>query len=198
MADLWADTILMAQNGRSEPELLVAARQGNLDAFERLVTLHERRIYGLALRIAGNREDAKDAMQEAFLRLHRRLGQIDSDAAIGPWLCAVVVNACRDIGRTRRRARLVAIEGGADSRPDPAAGPEQMAAAHERERHLQEALRRLPETERAALLLREMEGLSTRDVAGVLGSSETTVRSQISRARLRLRTLFAERFGGVR
>jgi RNA polymerase sigma-70 factor (ECF subfamily) len=198
VADLLPGTILMAQNGWSEPELLAAARQGNLDAFEYLVALHERRIYALALRISGNREDAKDAMQEAFLRLHRHLSQIDSDAAIGPWLCTVVVNACRDIGRTKRRARLVPMEGGPDSRPDPAAGPEQMAAAHERERHLQAALRRLPETERAALLLREMEGLSTREVASALGSSETTVRSQISRARLRLRNLFKERFGGVR
>jgi len=147
----------MAQNGWSEPELLAAARRGDLYAFDHLVALHERRVYGLAVRIAGNREDARDAMQEAFLRLHRHLGRIESDAAIGPWLCAVVVNACRDIGRTRRRSRLVALEGGADSRAHPAAGPEQIAAAHQRERHLQEALRTLPETERAALLLREME-----------------------------------------
>jgi RNA polymerase sigma-70 factor, ECF subfamily len=61
-----------------------------------------------------------------------------------------------------------------------------------------EALRHLPETERAALLLREMEGLSTTEVASALGSSETTVRSQISRARLRLRNMFKERFGGLR
>jgi RNA polymerase sigma-70 factor (ECF subfamily) len=184
--------------GRTEPELLAAARGGDLDAFERLVAMHERRIYGLALRIAGNAEDAKDAMQEAFLRLHRNMAQIDSEAAIGPWLCAVAVNACRDIGRAKRRSRLVAMEGEVDSKPHPTAGPEQLAAASERERHLQSALRCLPEMERAALLLREMEGLSTGEVARILGSSETTVRSQISRARLRLRKLFAERFGGVR
>ena len=130
--------------------------------------------------------------------MHRRLAQIESDEAIGPWLCAVVVNACRDIARAQRRSRVVSVEVDANARPDPSAGPEQIAAANERERHLQAALRRLPETERAALLLREMEGFSTGEVARILGSSETTVRSQISRARLRLRKLFTERFGGVR
>ncbi len=188
----------MVKGACSEPELLQAARRGDLDAFERLIAMHERRVYGLALRVAGNAEDAKDATQEAFLRLHRHLGKIDSEGAIGPWLCTVVINACRDIGRVRRRSRLVALEDGADTRPDPAAGPERTALARERERHLQAALAELPETERAALLLREMEGLTTLEVARVLGSSETTVRSQISRARLRLRKLFAARLGGAK
>jgi RNA polymerase sigma-70 factor (ECF subfamily) len=190
----------MVRTGCSEPELLAAARRGDLKAFECLVALHERRVYGLALRISGNAEDAKDALQETFLRLHRNLSRIDSELAIAPWLAQVAVNICRDMRRARRRSRLVAIDsvGPADSRPDPAAGPEQQAAARERERHLQAALRDLPETECAALVLREMQGLTTREVARALGSSETTVRSQISRARLRLRKIFAERLGGVR
>jgi RNA polymerase sigma-70 factor, ECF subfamily len=198
VADLAAGSILMARSGWSEPELLAAARRGDLDAFETLVKLHERRIFGLALRITGNPEDARDAMQEAFLRLHRRLAQISSEAAIGPWLCTVTVNLCRDLARAKRRSRLVAMEKGAETRCDPSASPEQIAAAGERERQIQAALRTLPETEREALLLREMEGLSTAEVARALGSSETTVRSQISRARLRLRRLFAARYGGVR
>jgi RNA polymerase sigma-70 factor (ECF subfamily) len=195
VADLAAGAILMAQGGFSEPELLAAARRGDLDAFERLVVLHERRVYGLALRIAGDAEDAKDAMQEAFLRLHRHLGRIDSESALGPWLCQVTANLCRDIGRRKRRQYAEPVDAAAEWKPDPAAGPERMAAARESERHLQAALQELPETERAALLLREMEGLTTQEVAQALGSSETTVRSQISRARLRLRKLLAGRLG---
>src|ERR1700761_5906808 len=143
----------MPRSGASETELLTAARRGDLEAFGRLVALHERRVYGLALRVCGDAEDAKDALQETFLRLHRNLARIDSEAAIAPWLCQVVVNICRDIGRARRRKRLVAMDhtGHADSRPDPAAGPEQLAAAREHERHLQAALSCLPETEKAAL-----------------------------------------------
>ena len=78
---------------------------------------------------------------------------------------------------------------------DPGEGPEGIVRAHELERRLQQALAHLPEKERAALLLREMEGLSTREVAEILGSSETTVRSQISVARLRLRKLLGRERG---
>lgn len=174
----------------SEPELLSCAQAGDRDAFERIVALYERRIYALALRLAGDAEDAKDATQETFLRLHRNLRQVESGRSLGPWLWSVAVNACRDIGRRRRRSRLVPIDDFVThAAPDPAAGPERQVHGREAERHLRAALRHLPERERAALLLREMEGLSTREVAGILGSSEVTVRSQISNARLRLRKL---------
>lgn len=179
-----------------EAELLVLARAGDRAAFERIVALYERRIFALALRLAGDLEDAKDATQETFLRLHRNLRQIDSARSLGPWLWSVAVNACRDIGRRRRRSRLVPIDAFvAASAADQAVGPEGVARAHELERRLQTALAHLPEKERAALLLREMEGLSTREVAEILGSSETTVRSQISVARLRLRKLLGHRGG---
>ena len=173
-----------------EAELLSLARAGDRAAFERIVTLYQRRIFALALRLAGDVEDAKDATQETFLRLHRNLRQIDSARSLGPWLWSVAVNACRDIGRRRQRSRLVPIDSFVSANaPDPAFGPESLARAHELERRLQTALARLPEKQRAALLLREMEGLSTSEVAEILGCSETTVRSQISNARLRLRKL---------
>jgi RNA polymerase sigma-70 factor, ECF subfamily len=174
----------------SEMELLSRAQAGDRAAFERIVALYERRIFALALRLAGAMEDAKDATQETFLRLHRNLRQIDSGHSLGPWLWSVAVNACRDIGRHRRRSRLVPIDAFVSANAaDPSSGPEGLASAHELERRLQTALRQLPEKERAALLLREMEGLSTCEVAEILGSSETTVRSQISTARMRLRKL---------
>jgi RNA polymerase sigma-70 factor, ECF subfamily len=194
-----ADAVItMADNPErenAESDLLAFAKRGNLDAFERIVMLHERRVYALALRITGNPEDAKDATQEAFLRLHRSIAQIDSARSAGPWLCRVVVNACRDIGRDRQRSRLVPMEEWAAVTPECSASPESLASDRERERHLQLGLRQLPEKERAALLLREMEGLSTEEVARVLGSSAATVRSQICMARLKLRKFFARRFG---
>jgi RNA polymerase sigma-70 factor (ECF subfamily) len=79
--------------------------------------------------------------------------------------------------------------------PDPAASPEGRFSGRERERHLRAGLRTLPEKERAALLLREMDGLSTEEVARVLGSSPATVRSQICNARVKLRKFFAKYLG---
>jgi RNA polymerase sigma-70 factor (ECF subfamily) len=99
---------------------------------------------------------------------------------VGPWLYSVTVNACRDIGRERQRSRLVPMENWASLAPaDPEGNPEGLCADQEREEHLRTVLRRLPEKERAALLLREMEGLTTEEVARVLGSSASTVCSQI-------------------
>jgi RNA polymerase sigma-70 factor (ECF subfamily) len=154
------------------------------------VALHERRVFSLALRLTGGVEDAKDATQEAFIRLHRKIAQIDSGRGVGPWLYSVTVNACRDIGRERRRSRLIPMENVASLAPaDPDGSPEVLYADQEREEHLRTVLRRLPEKERAALLLREMEGLTTEEVARILGSSMSTVRSQICTARLKLRKL---------
>ena len=177
---------------RTTPEarLLALAKTGDLDAFEQLVALHERRVFALALRLTGSVEDAKVATQEAFIRLHRKIGQIDSGRGVGPWLYSVTVNACRDIGRERQRSRLVPMENWASFAPaDPEGNPEGLYADQEREENLRTVLRRLPEKERAALLLREMEGLTTEEVARILGSSVSTVRSQICTARLKLRKL---------
>jgi RNA polymerase sigma-70 factor (ECF subfamily) len=173
-----------------EARLVARAKTGDLDAFEQLVALHERRVFSLALRLTGSVEDAQDATQEAFLRLHRKIRQIDSGRGVGPWLYSVTVNACRDIGRGRQRSRLVALENWTELAPaDAAASPEGIFADRQREEHLRTMLHRLPEKERAALLQREMEGLSTEEVARILGSSESTVRSQICAARLKLRKL---------
>jgi RNA polymerase sigma-70 factor (ECF subfamily) len=178
-----------------EAQLLSRAKSGDLDAFEQIVMLHERRVFGLALRLTNSVEDAKDAMQETFIRMHRKLGQVDAGRSLGPWLYSVTVNVCRDIGRVRQRSRLIPMDEWASRAADPAANPEGLFSGRERERHLRAGLRTLPEKERAALLLREMEGLSTDEVARILGSSPATVRSQISTARVKLRKFFAKHLG---
>ena len=72
----------------SEAQLLSRAKSGDLDAFEQIVVLHHRRIFGLALRLTGSVEDAKDAMQETFIRMHRKIDQVEAGRALGPWLCS--------------------------------------------------------------------------------------------------------------
>jgi len=180
-----------------EARLLLLAKTGDLDAFEQIVVLHERRVFALALRLTGSVEDAKDATQEAFIRLHRKIAQIDSGRGVGPWLYTVTLNACRDIGRERQRSRLVPVADWVSLAPaSPDGDPEGLYSGREREKHLRHVLSRLPEKERAALLLREMEGLSTPEVARILGSSEATVRSQVCTARVKLRKLLGRKWGG--
>jgi len=163
-------------------------RSDDLAAFERIMASSERRVLRVALRLLNNPQDAQDAAQEVFLRLYKHLGRLDLDDVRGcePWLFRVTVNVCRDMAR--KRGRSVALEDG--TLEDVAAVPPDAQHGVERAQQrqlIQRALGRLGEKERAALVLRDVEGLSTREVAAILGSSEATVRSQISTARLKLR-----------
>ena len=157
---------------------------GGVAVFEQIMSQCERRVLRVALRLLNNPQDAQDAAQEVFLRLYKHLGDLDEARGYEPWLYRVTVNVCRDIGRGRRRSISLAEV------PDPVAP--QPDAYHDAERAQQRDIVRrglscLGEKERAALVLRDVEGLSTREVAGILGSSENTVRSQICSARLKLR-----------
>jgi RNA polymerase sigma-70 factor (ECF subfamily) len=179
-------------NPEESPGVLAAARSGDLPAFERLMRQHERAVLVTALRLAGNLPDAQDISQEVFLKLYRNLGKLASEDAVASWLYRVTVNACHDL--RRRPGRESPLEnaghlaaGGAD--------PDQALTAIERARALELSLRMLPEKERAALVLRDLEGLSTEQVAQVLGSSEATVRSQISKARVKVKGFVGRYFG---
>lgn len=125
--------------------------------------------------------DAQDASQEVFVRLFKHFDRIGADPQA--WLYRVTVNVCHDQLRTRRPQSLV--EGDWDW-PDPAPGPQRVLELSERKRLLTEGLARLPERERTAIVLRDIEGLSTREVAEIMNVEEVTVRSHVSMARLKL------------
>jgi RNA polymerase sigma-70 factor (ECF subfamily) len=164
------------------------AKSGDAAAFEALLRTHEAQVARTALRLLGNRQDAQDAAQEVFLRLHRNLRQIDCAGNVAGWLYRVTVNVCRDM--LRKRKNVASLD---DSRLSIASSTEAELGREQQRRLVVEALSALPEKERAALTLRDLEGLSTREVAGILGSSEATVRSQISAARLKIRKLLGRR-----
>ncbi len=156
------------------------AKAGDLAAYERIIRHYERRVFLTALRILGNREDAQDAAQEVWLRLHRSLGKIRAGEDPTGWVYRVTVNVCRDA--LRARPRTAALE----DAPEPAVCADTEGGFARRE-VLENALRDLAPKERAAVVLRDLEGLTTAEVAAALGSSEATVRSQISVARGKIR-----------
>ena len=171
--------------GHAEAELAVLVQRavaGDRSAFEQIVIRFERRVLLLSWRLLGSPEDAEDASQEIFLRAYKYLHRFDDKRAFEPWLVRLTVNVCRDFGR--RRKPTVPLE------PDrlPAAGdPHSELTSEQRRQSLYTALSALPEKERAAVVLRDIEGLPTAEVAEILGSSEATVRSQISTARLKIK-----------
>ena len=164
--------------------VLPMTRAADADEFENLMRAHERQVLGVALRLTGNLADAQDVAQEVFFRLHRSRASLREE--VGGWLYRVTVNACADLARRRKVRPMVALD--RDVRSDAASPDSEIARKADRAR-IDEALLRLGEKERAALVLREMEGLSTAEVASALGSTEATIRVQICKARLKLREL---------
>jgi RNA polymerase sigma-70 factor (ECF subfamily) len=185
------DFRLKAEDAGQSAGLLERAKTGDLEAFDDVMRMHEKQVLGTALRLLGNVEDAQDAAQETFLRLYKSLNRLPDIEQIKSWLYRVTVNVCNDMHRQRRRRAWEPLTGPepASSQPDP-----ELAWVHQERGHLVKmALKTLPEKERAAVVLRDMQGLSTREVAGILGSSEVTVRSQICVARAKLKK-FTDRY----
>jgi RNA polymerase sigma-70 factor (ECF subfamily) len=176
--------------------LVSGAAAGDQAAMERLLMKAQEVAWRFSLSVCGHADDAEDAMQEALIKTYRYAGQIRDGTAFRPWLYRTVRNACL-IGRRKRvheprhleslDAPTGAERGTSPRDPeDPARDPEQQAVSTERRQALQKALRALPGQYRAVLFLREMEGLSTREVASVLEISEDNVKARLHRARVAL------------
>ena len=147
----------------------------------------------MSWRMLGNEADARDASQEVFLRIYKYLKRYDHNQDFFAWVYRITVNVCRDIVRKRRRHddRIVPIESdaGDGGLEIPAAQDdvEQLLLARQRHELIAQAIATLPYKERASIVLRDVEGFSTEAVAQILQSSATTVRSQISSARKKIR-----------
>lgn len=189
-----ADFRLTADDAGQPAGLIARAKLGDLDAFDQIMRLHQKQVLMTALRLLGNMEDAQDAAQETFLRLYKSLNRLPDVLEMKSWLYRVTVNICNDVHRQRGRRKTEPLTGllglePASSHPDP----EKAWSEVERGQLVEMALKTLPEKERAAVVLRDVQGLSTREVAEILGSSEVTVRSQISVARGKLKK-FTDRY----
>jgi len=164
-------------------ETIRAARAGDGAAFEEIMVLTERGVARIAWRILGDPEEVKDAMQETFLRLFRFLGKFDEKKDFVAWLSRIAVNVCIDL----RRRRKTSVE--LHDVPFDATSIEDELIQRSDRNMLTRAIDELAPRERAAILLRDVEGLSTNDVAAAMGNSVATVRVQLSRARVKLRRI---------
>lgn len=166
--------------------LVLQVRSGDLAAFEALVTHTEARLLALAWRLLGDRHLAQDAAQEAYLRAFRSLHTYRLGASFEAWLTRITVHACFDLAR-KRGPRPVAVDS-LDHQGLLATPPEAEASVlHQQRRALvQQALATLPQAERAALVLRDLEGHSTEETARILGVRPVTVRSQAASARAKV------------
>jgi RNA polymerase sigma-70 factor, ECF subfamily len=177
-----------------EPELVAAAKAGDMTAFETLVNRYERKIFRLAQNITQNREDAEDTMQEAFLKAYQHLGDFQGNSRFYTWLVRIAVNQALMKLRKRRPNQVSLdeeIETGEESMPreveDWGPSPEDRYEQSELGTILNETISDLDPSFRIVFQLRDIEELSTEETADVLGLSVPAVKSRLLRARLKLR-----------
>jgi RNA polymerase sigma-70 factor (ECF subfamily) len=183
--------VLHAARGE-DMALVERCRRGDLGAFEQLYRAHAGRLFSVACRMLGNPADAEDLLQEIFLTAHRKLDSFRGESSLGTWLYRLATNQCLDYLRSRA-ARNGQVTAALEA--DPGLADESSRALADRtvtHMDLERAVARLPEGCRMAFVLHDIEGLEHREVAEKLGIAEGTSKSQVHKARLRLRALLTE------
>ena len=178
---------LPSKGATVEPgDLIARCQEGDVEAFEILYRQHAARLYTLACRMAGSPEDGEDLLQEIFLQAHRKLGSFKGDSAIGTWLYRLALNHCLDYVRSRQAKMSKVTETlDADASFQPTARRETPIARIDLER----AIARLPEGCREAFVLHDVEGFDHQEVGRRLGIAEGTSKSQVFKARMKLRSM---------
>ena len=191
-----------AANAQEERELISTLIDGQEAAYETLIARFEHPIFNLVSRLTNDPGDAPDVVQEVFLKVFRNVHTFRGQSSLKTWIYRIAVNESRNHRRWfgRHRSQEIALEPTAgethsylDWLPDPARSPMELAMDHERETLIEAALAEINPHYRAALVLRELEGLSYDEIAEILETSLGTVKSRILRGREALRERLAER-----
>lgn len=184
-----------------EQEAMIVRKvlQGDVNAFEKLVTEYERAVYAIAQRMTGNAEDAADMTQETFIKAYNSLSSFRGDSKFSVWLYRIANNVCLDFLRSRSRRPTVSLstedDDGEETQldiADESQSPELLLESALTRDAVRRGLDSLPPDYRQILLLREIQGLSYEEIAAALGIESGTVKSRIFRARKRLCTFLIE------
>ncbi len=178
-----------------ERAIIERCKRGELSAFNELVKKYEKQVYNFAYRLTGNYDDANDIGQEAFLRVYNAIGSFRGDASFTTWLFRITTNVFLD---ERKRARAhphtsldeyVALDESSVSRQieDTAPTPDVITEARERAQILEDAIRTLPEYQRAVVTLYHTQQKSYEEIAEIMDQPIGTVKSRLNRARLALK-----------
>jgi RNA polymerase sigma-70 factor (ECF subfamily) len=174
-----------------ESGLIERAKNGERQAFDSLVDMHKEKAFGLAFSFIGNVEDAKDVLQEAFVKAYVGIINFRGSSSFYTWFYRILVNQCKDFLR-KKRARsgvfldpLPSLEEDGDNAPeavDSSPGPSQMALNSETRQLINEAVSGLPEKQKAVFILKHIQGMKLNEIADVVGCSESTAKVHLFRA----------------
>ncbi|MDX9887845.1 MAG: sigma-70 family RNA polymerase sigma factor [Anaerovoracaceae bacterium] len=186
-------------NNLEEARIIKRAKNGSESDFETLILSCQGKAYSIAYRYLNNQEDAMDALQESFIKAYRSLATFKGNSSFQTWIYRIVVNTCYDMLR-KKKSRIQAeslYKSDGDEEymielPDQDKGPEELALDREESRDIFRVLEMLPLDQKEIILLRDVEGYSYEEIVDILSITMGTVKSRISRARLRLRELYLE------
>jgi RNA polymerase sigma-70 factor, ECF subfamily len=175
-----------------ESDLIERFKKGDSTAFEELVRAYQDRVYNLCRYMLRDPRDGQDAAQDVFLKVYRALGSFTPDSSLSTWIYRIAVNTCLDYRRKSRREILKHKSLAEVSRSAEPFSP-QTHESRDAAETIQQALAQLREKSRAVIVLREIQGLSYEEIARVLHTSVSAVRSRISRAREELRRILRKK-----
>ena len=199
----------METSGEADKDLVLRAREGDREAFAEIVRTHQRRIYAVAMRMTRRHEVADDIVQDTFVRAYRGLGRFEVGRPLRPWLTRIAVNLAINYlngAASREQPLYTEDEPGGRGRSEAArasrqerldANPERALESEELALDLERAVSLLPLEQRTVFLLKVVEEMRYEEIAKLLGISEGTVMSRLSRARGRLKVMLAAHVGQV-
>ncbi len=186
----------------TDEELVARSISGDADSFNQLVLRWERPIYALAYRTLGREEEARDVCQETFLRAFRALPRFRGQAKFSSWLYRIALNLCRDWIRRERRAPMIQPPEDADlldlaAATEPSESIEDLVVRKDLSRLVEQAMARLPEEQRTAIVLKEYQGLTFQEIADLVGCPLSTVKTRLYQGLTVLRRELAKTAGRV-
>ncbi|MBR4892633.1 MAG: sigma-70 family RNA polymerase sigma factor [Clostridia bacterium] len=182
----------------SEKELLKLAKEGHIDAFEKLIDAHQKRIYNISLKMLANEQDAFDASQDALLKVFKYLKNFKENSSFSTWVYKIAVNTCLDyINKNKKTSQNISLDETITQKDnettlqfeDKGQNVFDLVLKSERERVLYDALNKLNFEQREMIILRDIEGFSYEEIAVITNNNLGTVKSKISRARIKLKEL---------
>jgi RNA polymerase sigma-70 factor, ECF subfamily len=169
---------------RTDEELVALSMGGDVESFNQLVVRWERPIYALAYRVIGREEDARDVVQETFLRAFRGIGNFRGQAKFSSWVYRIALNLCRDWIRRERRTPILPTPEGVDvvelaAEQGPAESIEELVARNDISKVVADLMTRLPEEQRTAIILKEYHGMTFQEIADLQGVPLSTVKTRL-------------------
>jgi len=169
---------------RTDEELVARSIDGDVESFNQLVLRWERPIYALAYRVIGREEEARDVVQETFLRAFRGIKNFRGQAKFSSWVYRIALNLCRDWIRRERRAPIQATPEGVDlvelaAEQGPVESIETLVARHDLSKIVEQAMALLPDEQRTAIILKEYHGMTFQEIADMQGCPLSTVKTRL-------------------